>query len=174
MFFSSNLPIFASRSRIITPAIFKGRGKIIIQDDVRLGCAGCPNQLSSYIYIEARDKSSEVVIGRSVSIANNVYICADYTSIKICSGSCIGSNVQIFDSDFHVHDETGNINRSRLSHSKPVLIGKNVFIGNNVIILKGVIIGDNSTIGAGSVVTRNVPENSVFGGNPAKFIMNRT
>ena len=53
----------------------------------------------------------------------------------------------------------------------PVTIGNNVFIGINAIILKGVTIGDNAIIGAGSVVTRDIPSNEVWGGNPAKKIM---
>lgn len=54
--------------------------------------------------------------------------------------------------------------------SGEVKIGNNIFIGINSIILKGVTIGDNSIIGAGSVVTSDIPENSVAGGNPAKVI----
>ena len=45
-----------------------------------------------------------------------------------------------------------------------------MWIGTNSIILKGVIIGDNSIIAAGSIVTKNVPENSLVAGNPAKII----
>ena len=51
-----------------------------------------------------------------------------------------------------------------------VRIGNNTFIGMNAIILPGVTIGDNCVIGAGSVVTRDVPNNTVWGGNPAKQI----
>lgn len=54
----------------------------------------------------------------------------------------------------------------------PVRIGNNVWIGVRVIILKGINIGDNSIIGAGSVVTKNVPNNSIVVGNPAKVIRN--
>lgn len=49
-------------------------------------------------------------------------------------------------------------------------IGNNVFIGCNSIVLPNVRIGDNVVIGAGSVVTKDVPSNSVFAGNPARFI----
>jgi len=49
-------------------------------------------------------------------------------------------------------------------------IEDNVFIGANCIILKGVKIGDRSIIGAGSVVTKNVPSDQIWAGNPAKFI----
>lgn len=51
-----------------------------------------------------------------------------------------------------------------------VKIGSNVFIGCNSIVLPNVRIGDNVVIGAGSVVTKDVPSNSVFAGNPARFV----
>lgn len=52
----------------------------------------------------------------------------------------------------------------------PIKIGKNVWIGANCVILPGVLIGDNAIIGAGSVVTKNVLENSIVGGVPAKLL----
>lgn len=54
--------------------------------------------------------------------------------------------------------------------SRPVNIGKNVFVGGHVIILKGVTIGDGAIIGAGSVVTKDVPTNEIWAGNPATFV----
>lgn len=54
-----------------------------------------------------------------------------------------------------------------------VKIGNNVWIGGRVIILKGVTIGDNAVVGAGAVVTRDVPANSIVAGNPATIIKYR-
>ncbi len=54
----------------------------------------------------------------------------------------------------------------------PIQIGNNVFIGCNVTILPNVQIGNNVIIAAGSIVTKDVPDNSVVGGNPAKVIGN--
>lgn len=51
-----------------------------------------------------------------------------------------------------------------------ILIGNNVYIGNNSLIMPGVEIGDNVIIGAGSVVTKSIPSDSIYGGNPAKKI----
>lgn len=60
--------------------------------------------------------------------------------------------------------------QNRYQHYARVTIGNNVFIGVNAIILPGVTIADNVIVAAGAVVTKDVPANSVVGGNPAKVI----
>lgn len=57
-----------------------------------------------------------------------------------------------------------------LEITKPIIIGDDVYIGNDVTILPGVIIGNNVVIGAGAIVTKNIPDNSVAVGVPAKVI----
>jgi len=59
---------------------------------------------------------------------------------------------------------------SGLEYAKPITIGNNVWIGGNVVVLPGVTIGDNCVIGAGSVVNRNIPANTLAAGNPCKVI----
>ena len=68
-------------------------------------------------------------------------------------------------------DSTDPVERNtRREWAKPVRIGDNVWIGGSVTILPGVTIGDNVTIGAGSIVTKNIPSNSIAVGNPCKVI----
>lgn len=67
------------------------------------------------------------------------------------------------------HDGSTVTYTGKLRVEKTV-IGKNVFLGANAVVLPGVKIGDNSIIGAGSVVTKDVPEGVVVVGNPAKFV----
>ena len=57
-----------------------------------------------------------------------------------------------------------------LEITKPIVVGDNVYIGNNVIILPGVTIGSNVVIGAGAIVSRDIPDNSVAVGVPARVI----
>jgi putative colanic acid biosynthesis acetyltransferase WcaF len=57
--------------------------------------------------------------------------------------------------------------------TKPITIKKNAFIGVRSMILPGMMIGENSIVGAQSVVTKNVYNNQIVAGNPAKFIRNR-
>ncbi|MDO4565403.1 MAG: DapH/DapD/GlmU-related protein, partial [Clostridia bacterium] len=62
--------------------------------------------------------------------------------------------------------------REKLAYSKPVTIGNDVWIGGNCTILPGVTIGNNVIVAAGAVVTKDVPDNCVVAGVPAKIIRN--
>lgn len=59
---------------------------------------------------------------------------------------------------------------SGLEYAKPITVGNNVWIGGNVVVCPGVTIGDNCVIGAGSVVVKDIPANSLAAGNPCKVI----
>ena len=77
-----------------------------------------------------------------------------------------GHGAYITDSDWHgIYDRTEVV-----GSPKEVILEKNVWIGDSAIVCKGVTIGENSIIGAGSVVTKDVPKNSVYAGNPAKLV----
>ena len=58
----------------------------------------------------------------------------------------------------------------RVTVSRPIVIGRNVWLGAGVIVLPGVTIGENSIIGAGSVVNHDIPANVIAAGSPAKVI----
>ena len=86
----------------------------------------------------------------------------------------LGENVYITDGvKFITHDGGTLLFRHMipdLEITKPIVIGNNVYLGNNVILLPGVTIGDNVVIGAGAVVTKDIPDNSVAVGVPARVI----
>ena len=108
--------------------------------------------------------------GKNIKIGKNVFINAccrfqDQGGIEIGDGSLIGHNTTIatLNHDFNP-DKRANL------HPSPVKIGKNVWIGSDSTILPGVEIGDGAVIGAGSIVTKNVPANSIAVGSPARVI----
>lgn len=86
----------------------------------------------------------------------------------------LGNNVHITEGvRFITHDGGTLLYRDRvpdLEITKPIKIGDNVYIGNNVILLPGVTVGNNVIIGAGAVVSKDIPDNSVAVGAPAKVI----
>lgn len=86
----------------------------------------------------------------------------------------IGDNVHITDSvKFITHDGGTLVFRNKIKDleiTKPIIVKNNVYIGNNVIILPGVTIGNNVIIGAGAIITKDVPDNSVMVGVPARKI----
>lgn len=91
----------------------------------------------------------------------------DDTSIYVGDNCMIGPNVVIATSG---HPILPILRENNYVYNLPVVIKENVWIGSNVSILPGVTIGKNSVIGAGSVVTKNIPENVVAYGNPCKIV----
>ena len=86
--------------------------------------------------------------------------------IEIGDACMIAHGAYISDADWHgIYDRAQPVGTT-----KPINIKDNVWIGDSAIVCKGVTIGKNSIIGAGAVVTKDVPENCIYAGNPAKFI----
>ncbi len=113
--------------------------------------------------------------GKNISIGKNTFIntnCMflDNNKISIGSNGLIAPYVQIYTADHPLKASERIIiegDQSRyLTSSKPVKIGNNVWIGGNSVIFPGVTIGDNTTIGAGSVVTKDIPNDVLAFGNP--------
>ena len=108
--------------------------------------------------------------GKNLKIGRNVFInsCCqfqDQGGITIGDGSLIGHHVVMATLNHAQNPQ----NRGDM-YPKPIVIGKNVWVGANVTILPGVTIGDGAIIAAGAVVTKDVPENAIVGGVPARFI----
>lgn len=113
----------------------------------------------------SKQADAEIHIGDFCLISPGVRISAAQ-SIRIGDNCMLAAKVTISDSDWH-----GIYNRIRpFRCTKPVIIENNVWLGEGAIIIKGVHIGENSVIGAGAVVTKNIPANSVAAGNPARVI----
>jgi acetyltransferase-like isoleucine patch superfamily enzyme len=115
------------------------------------------------------NKGASIVIGDNVKISNSAFY--SNASITIEDHVMIGGSCRFWDSDFHPIDPEVRLNTPNEHYkSKPILIKNNAFIGGGSIILKGVTVGANSVVGAGSVVSRSIPDNEIWAGNPAKFI----
>jgi len=110
--------------------------------------------------------------GKNITIGKNVFINFDCTflalgGITIQDDVLIGPKVSLITENHPLNPEE----RKGLT-SKPILIKKNAWIGANATILPGVTIGENAVVAAGAVVSKDVPDNIIVGGIPAKFIKN--
>lgn len=164
--FSNNIPVLID-CKINIPIQFCGMGSIIINRST-IGVWPSPYFITTYSYFEARGENACIKIGKNTFINNNATIIADKTNIHIGENCLIGFNFSVFDSDFHGIRVSDRLNGNYIC--KEVIIGDNVFIGSSVTVLKGVTIGNNAVIGAGSVVVKDVEENAIYAGNPARFI----
>ena len=133
---------------------------LVMAEDSRLCVEGSFDIYSgSKIYV---NKGATLKLGGGYINHNLNLSC--FESITIGQGVAISENVTLRDSDDHT------IASSERPVTKPIVIGDHVWIGLNATILKGVTIGSGSIIAAGAVVTKDVPENSLVGGVPAKVI----
>jgi len=105
---------------------------------------------------------NDVVIGNNVTIKPGVQI---WDGITLEDSVFIGPNVT-FTNDLFPRSKNTDYD------IKKTLVQKRASIGANATILGGVTIGENALVGAGSVVTKNIPANEIWVGNPAKFLKN--
>lgn len=108
--------------------------------------------------------------GENITIGKNVFFntgCSfqDRGGITIGDGTLIGMNVTIATLNHGLSLESRST-----TYPSPVTIGENVWIGSSATILPGVHIGNNAVVAAGAVVTKDVPEDSVVAGVPAKVV----
>lgn len=110
-------------------------------------------------------ENSVITIGDNVVMNRTCVLRAAEGADITIGGGCLLSDVHIYSSDLHsvIDVDTGQ----RLNPAKPVLIEERVWLSSGVIVLPGVIIGHDSIIGARSVVTKDVPPNSLAVGTPA-------
>jgi acetyltransferase-like isoleucine patch superfamily enzyme len=108
---------------------------------------------------------SDIRVGRNVFINQNCTM-YDLGGIDIGDDVMIGPNVSIITSSHPVEPSR----RRAAVIAKPIVIERGVWIAANVTIIGGVRVGENSVVAAGSVVTRDVPPNTLVGGNPARII----
>lgn len=122
------------------------------------------------------DYGNNIYIGNNTEINMNCTFLDD-NKIIIGKNGLIAPNVQIYTAfhptnaidRFELPKEDGSFEFCK-TRTKPVIIGDNVWICGGVIILPGVTIGNNVVIGAGSVVTKDIPDNKIAYGNPCRIV----
>lgn len=110
-------------------------------------------------------------LGYNIHVGNNFYAgynCTilDMAEVRIGDDCMIAPNVGIYTAGHSVEPK----DRNKSGYGIPITIGNNVWIGGSCVILPGINIGDNSIVAAGSVVTKDVPANTIVAGNPAKIL----
>lgn len=145
-----------------------GHGKISIGDNCIITSSGRynPTDGSSKTHLSTMQKGV-LEIGDNVGISNSAITASDY--VKIGNNTMIGSGCMISDTDHHsiYYDER---NSGEGTKTKAIIIEEGVFLGARVTVLKGVRIGKHSVIGAGSVVTKSIPDGELWAGNPVRFL----
>ncbi len=99
--------------------------------------------------------------------ANYNFVVLDVGKVRIGENVQIAPNVSIYTAGHPVHPQSRN---SGYEYGIDITIGNNVWIGGNACIMPGVTIGDNAVIGAGSIVTKDIPDNVIAAGNPCRVL----
>lgn len=146
---------------------------VILGDKVKLfgfcnlyGCEiGNETKIGAFVEIQKGAK-----IGARCKISSHSFICSGVT---IEDGVFIGHGV-IFVNDRRPKavNPNGSLQTDEDWSCQPTLVKKGASIGSGSILLGGIIIGEDSLVGAGSVVTKNVPDGVTVAGNPARLIVN--
>ncbi len=150
------------------PVLFLGEGAIVLGREVEFGWPTSVQFHAGYCHLEASTPGSAIEIGDGAQINNNAFIKSEGPGIRIGPRALLGSEVTIYDSDFH--DLRPGRRRDGQPRMAAVELAEDVFVGDRVLILKGVRIGAHSVIGAGSVVTAPIPAGVIVAGNPARVI----
>ena len=126
-----------------------------------------------HIKIEAPfhcDYGYNIEVGENFFANYNLTV-LDVGKVKIGKNAQIAPNVSIYTAGHPIHPDSRN---SGYEYGIAITIGDNVWIGGNVCILPGVNIGNNVVIGAGSVVTKDLPDNVIAAGNPCRIVRDIT
>lgn len=146
------------------------RGSVLIGNNLSINSGNNHNiigrQQRTIFWVEGK-----LIIGNNTGMSSTAIICNH--EIDIGNYVTIGGNTVIYDTDFHSLNSAlrKNILKDKINAKwGKVTIKDNAFIGAHTTILKGVTIGENAVIGSCSLVSKDIPDNEIWAGNPIKFI----
>ena len=173
LFFINGVDILSFSSYGI-PYIHKSmNAKVSIGENFKMnnGAKYSDSGLNGRCRIEVRE-NAQLFIGNDVGISDVTITC--HEKISIGNNVLIGVGTTLRDTDNHSLNPQDRLIGLDFKNKQnaPIYIKDNVFIGANATLLKGVTIGENAIVGACSVITKDVPANEIWAGNPAKFIKN--
>ena len=148
----------------IAPDVKLGKGVKVFAFVNLYGCTiGDNSKIGTFVEIQ-----KNAVIGNNVKVSSHTFICE---GVKIEDNVFIGHNVSFINDKY---PRSANADGSLQSEADwkvvPTVVKKGASIGTSSTILCGVTIGENAIVGAGSVVTKDVPDNTVVAGNPARVL----
>lgn len=144
-----------------SPASEPGERKRLLDD--LLGAFGKGSEIRPPMYC---DYGYQIHVGARTFV-NFGLMALDVARIEIGDDVQIGPNVQLLTP---THPTDAELRRSKWEAAQPITIEDNVWLGGGAIILPGLTVGRNTIVGAGAVVTKDVPPNTVVVGNPARVV----
>ncbi|MFD1139495.1 acyltransferase [Larkinella insperata] len=136
---------------------------VIFRSSTAHNFAGITKPVSIYV-----GENATLNIGANSGLSGASIYCSK--EIVIGTYCNLGVNTNIWDTDFHPLDYELRRTQIEGATQSPIRIGNDVFVGANSTLLKGITIGSRAIIGAASVVTKSVPCDQIWAGNPARCI----